>query len=972
MIHLPDCFVNKPSPATRPPVSGLADPLEHLSNVFSEFSSYFSVTHVNCQSLSRHYEEILNISTQIDFHVLMLSETWLKPTLASKSVQLAKYTLYRHDRCGSKTGGGVAMYVRDDLKAKILFTSPDNSGIEFLFVEILVGSKKCVLGVVYWPPHIGKLSELHECLAFLASSYEHIIIMGDFNINLLNTNNANIVNYLTTLKSLNLNFLELGPTHHSNTSDTWIDHIIVSNTNNVVSHGQISTPGISKHDFLYLFHSFKCHKYEPKQLNFRDFRNISTSELLNDAFTAPWPSVYHQYDINSKIAALNQIITDIFDKHAPMKKVKAKRPPTPWFTKEIKLLMKSRDRAYSVFKISKCSSHKTEYKRLRNKVNQLIRNAKLRYYYNLFNSQTNMKLIWKDLKNIGVGKTKVVSTIDIPTDELNNHFVNMGTEINPSIKSDTLNSLEVDILESNEDKLYFKNVESSEVVRLIKTLKSNSTGSDGINAKQLKLILNAAVTCLTHILNFSLTTGSFPDSWKLALIHPIAKSDHPVNVNDYRPISILPTLSKILEKIVVKQIQDFLSKNNSLNPYQSGFRPHLSTQTALLKITEDIRKSLDNGEVAILTLLDFSKAFDSVDHDILLYKCKMLGFSNPVLHWLESYLKNRQQIVYQNGICSSPKTIFRGVPQGSVVGPLLFLIYVNELPSSLKYCSHHMYADDFQMLITGRITDLNNLIDKMNLDLHSIQNWSYRNGLVINPSKSQSILISSVLSQKRIREMACPSVQLNNIPIPWSTNVKNLGLIINNKLTWDDHINSISRKIFFTFHSLNRIKKFLPQKTRKLLVETLIYPHLDYCDSVYNDLNVKLANKLQIMQNTCVRYIFDLRKYDRITNVYCSNKILKLNYRRQIHSLVTLFQIVKRNGVPYLSRNFNFLSSRRLRELFILDLPSHKKSFLKNSFSVKTARVWNSLPSEIRCTSSLLLFKNKLKQWFLKQQNDTK
>ena len=949
--------------------NGPGDPLKPLRAAFSEFPCSLVVTHVNCQSLPKHHEEILNITTNLDLHVMMLSETWLKPSLPSKLVELPRYTLLRHDRCGRKMGGGVGMYVRNDIRTEVILTSSESSGIEFMFIELHIGQQKCVLGVVYWPPRTGNISDLHEHLAYISATYEHVIIMGDFNVNLGNINCSETKHYKDMHRSLNFSILDLEPTHHTSNADTWLDHIVVTKKDNVLSHGQIPTPGISKHDLLFLFYSFKCPKYTPKEFQFRDYRHTSSPEFLRDTLNAPWQTVYTKHDIDGKVVVLNQIITDLFNYHAPLKTAKVKHPPTPWLTDEIKTLMKDRDQTFFVYKKTNSCRYKNEYKSLRNRVNQLIRNAKIKYFYNLFQYQSSSKNIWKNLKNIGIGKHQIPLKVDVPLEEINDYFISMGPEINSTLKVQTLNALKSANMDTHDEKFYFKNAEPLEVSRLIKALKSNSTGSDGINAKQLKLILHAALPAITHVINFSLTTGRFPDTWKLALIHPIAKTDCPTSINHYRPISILPTLSKILEKIVVRQMHDFLSKTCQLNPFQSGFRRNLSTQTALLKVTEDIRKTLDNGEIAILTLLDFSKAFDSVDHDILLTKCGRLGFSKPTLQWLDTYLRNRQQIVCCNGAYSSSKTILRGVPQGSVVGPLLFLIYANELPLSLRYCSHHMYADDFQMLITGRVDKLNELIEKVNLDLTNISHWSQLNGLLINPSKSQSMLISSSYTQKYVQESTIPPLTIDNSTIPWCNSVRNLGIVVNNSLTWDHHINNIHRKIFFTLHSLKRIKRLLPVSIRKLLVETLIYPHFTYCDVVYNDLSTKLANKLQVAQNTCIRYIFDLKKFDHVSHIYSSNNILRLNNQRALHSLVLLFKILKYEAVPYLSNHFQFLSSTRLRKSFVLELPRHKRSYMYNSFTIKTAKLWNSLPPDIRCCHSLATFKHKLKLFFLKQQN---
>ena len=954
-----------PSPSSLRPTAPSFLPRQVPS--VARFSGNLTVVHINSQSLSKHYEEIFCIANFQYLHVILLSETWLKASLPSKHYDLPNYNLFRHDRIG-KIGGGVAMYVRDDIDSKVILKSSEPSGIEFMFMELTVAHKKCVVGVVYWPPKVGNIFELVEPLAFLSSRYEHIVIMGDFNINLFNINDNVVISFRDTLQSFDLNLLELNATHHLENTNTWIDHIIVSDTQNVLKHGQKPVPSISKHDLLYLEYSFKCLKYTPKIIQYRDYKNTDYNELIADAYNSPWENVYQQNNINDKVLVLNGIITQLFDLHAPVISARTKRPPAPWITNAIRSLMKQRDNAFRTFKRRKLPSDKEFYKKMRNIVNQQIRNSKIRYFHNLFKTQSDSKHTWKHLKEIGFGKNKETLLVDISLSDFNTYFGNMTSEINSFAKETNLHNLGLKKLDTTKDKLYFKCVDANEVGKIIKSLKSNSTGTDNINAKQLKLILNAILPVVTHVLNFSLTTATFPTEWKHAYIHPIPKTTSPSELKDYRPISILPTLSKVLEKVVRKQLHDFLINCNLLNPLQSGFLDKRSTDTALLKITEDLRKSLDNGQISILTLLDYSKAFDSVDHDILIAKCKNLYFSEHCLKWLKDYLSVRQQCVKINDDVSEATVISRGVPQGSVLGPLLFLIYVNEIPEIMKYCSHHMYADDLQLYTTGPIEQINKLVSEVNHDLSRIGTWSSLNGLCLNPQKSQSILIRSDFHNKTLNNANLPHVMLDNCPVKWCKEVRNLGLIFNTTLHWNSHITHISRKIFSIFHFLKKLRKFLPTTTKRLLINSLVYPHLDYCDVVYNDLKKKEICKLQIIQNTCIRYIFDLKKYDHVSFYYKSNNILRLHQKRLFHSLALLYKIIFFRTPSYLADNINFLSSRRLREKLLLDIPKHKKSFLNNSFCIRTARAWNTLPLSIRRCKTLSSFKSKLTVFLLKQQ----
>ncbi|KAJ4433995.1 hypothetical protein ANN_16314 [Periplaneta americana] len=302
---------------------------------------------------------------------------------------------------------------------------------------------------------------------------------------------------------------------------------------------------------------------------------------------------------------------------------------------------------------------------------------------------------------------------------------------------------------------------------------------------------------------------------------------------------------------------DYLNTHNILDPYQSGFRTGHSTSTALLKVTEDIREALDKGQITILTLLDYSKAFDTVDVDLLIAKLRVLHFSDNALAWMDSYLRERQQCVSINNRYSTWRTTKTGVPQGSVLGPLLFSIYINDISSNLTSCRHHIYADDIQIYLHTRPNYINDAITKVNDDLNSISIWSKTHGLNLNASKSQAILIEH--QRSKCDKQNLPPIIVNNTTIPYSTTVKNLGIYMDCHLEWNEQVNHTSKKIFSIIHSLKRLKNFLPDKLKLILVQTLVMPHFDYCDIILSNLNANLSNRLQRVHNACVRYICNIR-----------------------------------------------------------------------------------------------------------------
>ncbi len=516
-----------------------------------------------------------------------------------------------------------------------------------------------------------------------------------------------------------------------------------------------------------------------------------------------------------------------------------------------------------------------------------------------------------------------------------------------------------------------QHVSPIDVHKHLSSIKTNAQGVDKINIKMISLCLPYCLNALTHIINFSISSNTFPNLWRKAFVMPIPKINSPTEPAHYRPISILPTLSKVLEKVVGEQVCNYLDGHHLWNENQSGYRRHHSTSTALLKIYSDIVDAIDNGELTLLMLLDYSKAFDMVNHNLLLAKLKSLGFMDHSIDWFQSYLGGRMQCISENNINSSWIKINNGVPQGSILGPLLFIILTTDISNAIRASSHHLYADDTQLYNHFALSNLNEAITSLNSDLESIKDWSLRNSLALNERKCMYIFIGSQHNLQQLQNLDIPSVHMGNNLISNVESCKNLGVIFDESLSWKSHINSLISKSYYKLKGLYQFKNFLSVPTKLKLCDSLILSNFNYCDILFGNINVSFQNKIQKMQNSCLRFCFSLKKHDHITSYLKLSNWLNMHNRRISHSLIMIYKIIHNLAPSYLAEiiNRSHIEHRfQTRSHDFLPIPHYHRSIKQQSFFVKAISIYNQLPVHIKTSPSVSAFKHRIKFFLLNQQ----
>ena len=715
----------------------------------------------------------------------------------------------------------------------------------------------------------------------------------------------------------------------------------------------------------------------------RNFKHFDESKFRNDLINAPWPCIDNFQDVNCALAAWTKVFLSVVDKHAPCRTKRIRNKPSPWLNPNIKQLMFKRDwlkrKATKTGMLEDWSAYRTS----RNLVNKEIRLAKKRFYQSRINEASgDQKATWKVLNDL-LGKKSCVTkinelksdcgvTITNPediADYMNKHFAAIGPNLASKIQVED-NITPTEFLTEKDSSFNLKKVEASSVLKSLTGVKINkATGIDKISNKILKIAAPVIYKNLTDLFNLSITSGVFPSDWKIAKVSPLFKSGDLSNANNYRPISVLPTIARVFERLIFDQLYTYVNDNNFLYTYQSRFRPLHSTFTALLDITNEWCFNIDKGMVNGVLFLDLKKAFDTVDHAILLTKLKYYGVATASINWFTSYLENRQQVCYANGITSSIDNVTCGVPQGSILGPLLFLIYINDISKCLDYGVARLFADDTNLTFSGCSFPV--LQNKMSKDLKGIASWLSANRLTLNVLKTDFMVVGSRQRVASLEEDI--ALSLLDTELEKVKSVKCLGVDIDEYLTWDNHMLSIRQKVTRNVSVLRRVKPFLKTENLINIYRSIIEPYFTYCCIVWDSISETQTVNLQKLQNRAARIITGASYSQRSSDVLCELGWMTLETMRKRQKAILIFKILNGLTPPYLSEMFTHSASFHdygLRSSKMnLALPKSRTDFYRNTFAFTGAKIWNDLPNSLKEETSLKKFMSKLDHYYQHQQN---
>ena len=519
-----------------------------------------------------------------------------------------------------------------------------------------------------------------------------------------------------------------------------------------------------------------------------------------------------------------------------------------------------------------------------------------------------------------------------------------------------------------------REVSEEEVRKTILKAKPTTCLLDPIPTPLLIEYLDQLLPTITRIMNDSLLSGQFPSCFKIAIVRPLLKKSNldRNNLKNYRPVSNLSFLSKILEKLVLAQIFEHLNSNALLPNNQSAYRANHSTESALLRVCNDVLLALDSGNVTVLSLLDLSAAFDTVDHDILFGTLfSYFGISGSALTWFKSYLTNRSQSVIIENYHSKPQKLQFGVPQGSVLGPILFLMYTKPLLNSIdqQHIQNQSFADDTQLYKSSKPSDVLHSIDSIQSCINGVRGWMTDNRLKLNDDKTEAILFHSKTSFSSSTKP--DSLQVGSSSIPFAPSARNLGFIITQDMSLDAHITQTCRTAYAAIRQISTIRQYLTTSATKTLVCAFVLSRLDYCNSLLSGSPQNLLKKLDKVQYSAARLVMQARKTDHITPILRSLHWLPIHARIEYKIGVLCHNFFSDLSPLYLSSCLTvYAPCRNLRSSSddrILCVPRTKSKFGDRSFSCFAPKFWNSLPQNIRHIHSTASFKSALKTYLFKK-----
>lgn len=918
----------------------------------------FRILYLNMRSIrNKWYDlEVLVSYIQCSIDVVVLSEIWITEE-ENKFFNLKEFNSYFSNRSGGY--GGTAIFVRLNINVAKIFADDDDFcqavGIKLTDINTNI--------IAIYRSQINSVAKFFEMLEKYLMQHCQNIFIGDFNINLLDDQDDIVSRYVQLVNSYGHVFLNKISREHATRSQngvsTLIDHIFTDLLTNVYNLNTSDT-SLSDHKQLFLQISKMT---IPRQPGTIFYKVLNYQNIFNDPI---WVEILNSKNINEFSVKLKKLICSNMCTIQKKSKVNA-----PWITPEIENLISEREKFFRLKKKFTDNAYLAgKHKLLSSLVASKIKKAKresgfafvrknidkpkeLWKYFNevIFNKASNSN---RRITSIKIGDQLITNSQEI-ADQFNNYFVNVLNEISSQFAPPNANDfMYLDYRITHALQLY--PTEEIEIKNTVLSLNPNAaTGVDNISTKVLQHVINYISPLLATYINHAFTTGIYPDCNKTAKVIPVFKAGDETDLSNYRPISILNAVSKVFEKIMRDRIGRFLELNKLISKHQFGFTSNSNTTAACVNFTNFLSKNIDQGFSCACLFLDLRKAFDTVNPDILMIKLNKLHFTPVQRQLFKSYLSSRMQFVKINDNVSSVNVLNLGVPQGSILGPTLFNLFINDITFIKLQGKIQLYADD--CLIMYAAPSLEIVLSQMQCDLQLLKKWFDVNHLTLNHDKTKYMVFEN--RRPIVDVFEANPITYNSFVIERVTKYTYLGLVIDSKLRWINHVDKIKKTIVPYIFAINRIRHVLPRKSLLLLYFAYIQSRLIYLNPVWSGCVKYKVAELEILQKRVLKYIIKapvrfpteqlFKEFDSL-HFLIDREILIL-----IHKIIT--NQIKHNFELTKNQDQHVYNTRR-RSHFVID--HFRTGSANNNILYRGLPLYNNLPREIKCITDAKAFRNKI------------
>jgi Reverse transcriptase (RNA-dependent DNA polymerase) len=878
--------------------------------------------------------------------ILMISETHVTSDFDDSELEINGYNLIRCDS-NSRHTGGVAMYI--------------DESVDFNVVCKLVKSKTWILSVkinnhlmtgLYAVVYKSPSEKINDFLnTFDEFCDEHIndendnVITGDFNINVARKS-KNVNKYLDVIKEYNLEQIIEDYTRENTKAKTKtiIDHVLTNNRKNLKY-------SINKKDHIgdHFMIEIKCNvktksKKSDEKYEITSWKKYDATKMKDLICDIKWDDELKS-DVNKKSEFLVNNLSECVNKL--VSKVKVFKNSNQWYNDDLRKMKKKKDELFKKYEMSNDLDHKTEWEKLSKTYKEMIKKAKCDFIQlKIEENKNDQKKMWQTLKSLYKKKEENIKKVIFNDEEvtekseigrkLNEFYVNSVDRIVKEIPNPNRTNYNENI-EKRNCRFTIEQITMNELKNIISEIK-NKGHVDNINGKVIKDAMKDAsfANFLLNFVNDCIEESEMPINMKTSIINPIPKKPNPMLPEDYRPINMLPIIEKILEIAVKNQLVAFIDENDMLIRQQSGFRKAHSCETAINLLLANWMSDLHESKEIIAVFLDFKRAFETIDRENMLAKLKIYGGDEKTIRWFRSYLSDRQQQLKIDDYITECHPTKIGLPQGSVLAPILFVIYINDIDKILQHSTVNLFADDTAL----SVADVDPVIaaHKMNEDLNRLEDWLRFNKLALNIKKTNFLHISNKTNSPKFQ------LKINGEEIIKVKDVKYLGVKIDDKLKFTTHFHYIKAKMSKKLGLLRRIAGKLTKQSKVTFYKTIIGPHLDYCATILFLLNKTQIEELQKIQNKCMRILLIAKKETHIVDMLEKLEFLSVSQRIHANTLKFFYKIENSLCPNYLAERLvrrSLTTNYCMRSGETFNIPNYKSTVTQNSLFFKGTQLFN-------------------------------